>query len=985
VQVVCRKAELQIIDVELGALSEDDECMQALSFNAPTHMDITQAPLFRVYLGHSTVTETVYMLIQEHHLINDHIGLDIIVTEMAAIMRENIDSLPAPRQYREHIAYIQYLKEHNDTKGYFTQQLIDIEEGTFPFGLMDTQGDGLDVEEYSHNMSLTMSHDIRVLSRKLQVTPATVFHAAWAMVVARCSNKDDVVFGTVLSGRVQGGEDVGYIIGCLINTLPLRVNVREETAEQFVVQVHSKLQDLLEHEYGSLTEAQRYSGVPVGTPLFSALLNYRHAVGQDESDDFDGVEHIESKERTNLPFECAVDDLGVEDVFVLTAQTEGVSAERVVVYLHEATQQLLDAINQSSKVAVSALPVIPDSEYQRLLPVCDSVDYPSDQCIHGLFEAQAGLNPDNTAVICGDEQLNYRELNTKSNQLAHYLIAERGVGPDSLVGICLPRSLEMMVSLLGVLKAGGAYVPLDPDYPQERLDYMQSDAELTTVLTTNEFVEAGVIETKVSLCLDDEGLQSHLSETSTDNPSINVSPSNLAYVIYTSGSTGKPKGVLLEHLAVVNRIDWMHKQYGCSHDDRILQKTPFSFDVSVWELFWPMIAGAGLVFAEPGGHKEPDYLARLIQETGVTKLHFVPSMLSSMLAVEVLGECQGLKQVFCSGEALTAKQVSGFQQQCSHAELHNLYGPTEAAIDVSFWDCSEFKESSRIVPIGEPIQNTQLYVLGEQRTLVPQGVVGELYIGGVCLARGYLNRPELTAERFVANPFYNEATPVSSERLYRTGDLVRWLPDGQLEYIGRNDFQVKVRGFRIELGEIESALLSVTGVGESLVMANGEGDSMALVGYYRAEESVTPEEVKGQLRDRLPDYMVPSFLVRLDSFPLTPNGKIDRKALPEPDGSLLQSEYVAPQTDTEQKLCEIWSNILAVSVELISTSENFFTLGGDSLSAIKMISQVEQQFSIKITVALLFSIEDLADFARHIDILTIKVDVNEEDMEVFEL
>ncbi|MCJ8269726.1 MAG: amino acid adenylation domain-containing protein, partial [Psychrosphaera sp.] len=518
-------------------------------------------------------------------------------------------------------------------------------------------------------------------------------------------------------------------------------------------------------------------------------------------------------------------------------------------------------------------------------------------------EHQAELNPDQVAVVFDDQQpsslqLTYKQLNEKANQLAHYLQANHGVKPDTLVGLCVERSLEMVIGIMAILKAGGAYVPLDPGYPQDRLNYMFEDAGLDVVLTQTQLQQQLLSFNGTVLTLDGLGdTQAHFCTTSSKQNLVKVASSNLAYMIYTSGSTGKPKGVMVEHQALFNRIVWMHNKYGMNADDKVLQKTPYSFDVSVWEFVWTLGYGAQLVVAQPQGHTDPEYMCQLIQRHGITKTHFVPSMLGVILQVDVFKQSSSIEQIFCSGEALQQGHVLGFRAALPQAKLHNLYGPTEAAIDVSYWDCSG--DISRVVPIGKPIDNIQLIVLDRHLNMVPEGAVGELHIGGDGLARGYHNREELTAQTFIDNPFYDAAYPNSSKRLYKTGDLARWR-DGEIEYQGRTDHQVKIRGLRIELGEIEHVLGNLETVDSALVLAKELAGSMQLVAYVKSTDTVVEDDLvdyiaamKGQLAGVLPTHMVPGFIIVLELWPLTPNGKVDRKALPEPDGSALQGEYIA--------------------------------------------------------------------------------------------
>ncbi|KZN59780.1 non-ribosomal peptide synthetase, partial [Pseudoalteromonas luteoviolacea] len=514
------------------------------------------------------------------------------------------------------------------------------------------------------------------------------------------------------------------------------------------------------------------------------------------------------------------------------------------------------------------------------------------------FEQQVAQSPNNVAVVFEGEQLTYQQLNDKANQLAHYLREMHGVKPDTLVGLCVERSLEMVIGIFGILKAGGAYVPLDPSYPQERLAYMLEDAALDVVLSQNQVCTVLSEFNGSLLLLDGMGSESkhfcHRYSTAS-LPQNALTVSNLAYVIYTSGSTGKPKGVMVEHQALMNRIYWMQQQYQLTHEDSVLQKTPFSFDVSVWEFVWPMMAGASIVMAKPEGHKDAQYLAALINKEKVTTLHFVPSMFNAYLD-GVQKDSPSVRQIFCSGEALDCKAVYDYVTRFSQAKLHNLYGPTEAAIDVTAYDCAGLNSSS--VPIGAPIANTQIYILDPYNNPVAMGVPGELHIAGDGLARGYLNRPELTEEKFIINRF------APNTRMYKSGDLARWSNDGNIEYLGRIDSQVKIRGFRIELGEIENQLVKSELVDSALVMAKEVGGCQQLLGYVKPSMLISHAEyaeyvstVKSELNQYLPEFMVPSFLVVVEDWPVTPNGKVDRKALPIPDGSALQGAYEAPSTN----------------------------------------------------------------------------------------
>ncbi|HEX9939620.1 MAG TPA: amino acid adenylation domain-containing protein, partial [Longimicrobium sp.] len=547
----------------------------------------------------------------------------------------------------------------------------------------------------------------------------------------------------------------------------------------------------------SLALAQQMSGVPAPEPLFSALFNYRHAGGGGGKSSARGPRQaLHVMERSNYPLNLAVNDWG--DRFSLQVQAEAeVGAERVCALMHTALAGLVEALDKAPQRPLRNLEVLPEGERRQVLEAWNqtAAEVPADRCIHELFEVQAARTPGAVAVRFEEASLTYAELNARANQLAHHLRG-RGVGPEVRVGICLERSLEMVVSLLAVLKAGGAYVPLDPGLPAERLAYMLDDSAVPLVLVQAALRDTVPAREHVAVLAVD-ALAERLAAESAENPQSGAGPDSLAYVIYTSGSTGRPKGVMNQHRGVVNRLVWMQAQFRLGADDVVLQKTPFSFDVSVWEFFWPLQQGATLVMARPDGHRDPLYLQEVIEREGVTTLHFVPSMLQPFVETVEGGRCGSLRHVVCSGEALPAALVRRFHERfAGPVVLTNLYGPTEAAVDVSCWTCPR-EDAGGVVPIGRPVWNTRLYVLDAALEPAPIGTPGELYIGGVQVARGYLGRAAMTAERFVPDPFATER----GARLYRTGDRARWRADGAIEYLGRLDFQVKVRGFRIELGE----------------------------------------------------------------------------------------------------------------------------------------------------------------------------------------
>jgi amino acid adenylation domain-containing protein len=614
---------------------------------------------------------------------------------------------------------------------------------------------------------------------------------------------------------------------------------------------------------------------------------------------------------------------------------------------------LLERLSIDIDVEISRVSFLPDAEKTLILDVWNdtSVDYPSSTVVD-MFEAQAEKTPEAIAVEFGDRSLTYDGLNRVANQVARVLRGKQKDRAGPFVGVYMERSLEMVVALLAIVKAGYAYVPIDPDYPGERIRFMIEDSELPLILTQEPHRSAlRDVSAEIVVLSDLEARAEDAVNLARD-----LSPDSSVYMIYTSGSTGRPKGVINRHGALFNRLYWMQSMYGLTPDDRVLQKTPFSFDVSVWEFFWPLMFGARIVVAEPGGHRDADYLRRVIFEKRITTLHFVPSMLNVFLEEDDLAaSCVSLRRVFCSGEALPYKSVEGFFERLP-CELHNLYGPTEAAIDVSFWPCS-VDYPGKIVPIGKPIANVKLYVVDKHMQLQPIGVPGELCIGGVALASGYHNRNELTEKAFVGDPF----AEWPDTRLYRTGDLARYRPDGQIEYLGRIDTQIKLRGFRIELGEIEAEVKSLPSVREATVVLHETRTNRMLVAYVVASD-FDQRGAKELLRKSLPDFMVPQVFVELPRIPTNANGKLDRKALPDPFAGLQTDDAASPPTSTEEEiLIRIWRDVLGV--DRVGADSNFFRLGGDSISSVRIAARL-RELGYAMEVQDIFMEPTVCQFAR---------------------
>ncbi|MEX5528336.1 syringomycin E biosynthesis non-ribosomal peptide synthetase SyrE, partial [Pseudomonas syringae] len=969
VQVVLRQAELHVTELFLDpADGPVDEQLHQRFDRRHYRLDVRNAPLMRIVFSHDPVNDRWLAMLLSHHLVSDATSLSVVLHEIQAHLLGQGNDLGETVPYRNYVAQARLGVSEAQHEAFFRDMLGDIDEPTLPFGLQDEQDRGRNLEEASMTLAAELNLRLRAQARQAGVSVASLMHLAWARVLGNVSACEQVVFGTVLLGRMQAGDGADRALGMFINTLPLRVDIGATTVADGLKATHERLTALLGHEHAPLVLAQRCSGVAAPTPLFSALLNYRHNAVSDVSAEaasaWGGIESFGTEDHTNYPLTLNVDDLG--DAFTLTVQAvQQINAQRIGEYMQVALRSLVQALEHTPQAALNGLPILPDDERELLLAGFNDTahPYPRDVLIHQLIEQQAAQRPDACAVR-GDNGplLTYAELNQQANQLAHRLI-ELGVEPDTRVAVSLRRGAEMVVALLGILKAGGAYVPIDPDLPSARQAYMLEDSSPQAVLTTQDLSNNLPALDLPVLVLDSHDDSAQLARQPTGNPdakALGLQPNHLAYVLYTSGSTGTPKGVMNEHLGVVNRLLWARDAYQVNSQDRVLQKTPFGFDVSVWEFFLPLLAGAELVMARPGGHQDPEYLAQVMSDTGITLLHFVPSMLDVFLEHRSNRDFPQLRRVLCSGEALPRALQRRFEQHLKGVELHNLYGPTEAAIDVTAWECRP-TDPGESVPIGRPIANIQMHVLDALGQLQPMGVAGELHIGGIGVARGYLNQPQLSAERFIADPFSSDP----QARLYKTGDMGRWLANGALEYLGRNDFQVKIRGLRIEIGEIEAALAKHPAVHEAVVTAREDvpGDKR-LVAYYTliAEHaSVDINSLRGWLQEQLPAYMVPMAYVLLDSMPLTPNGKLDRKALPAPDGDALISRgYEAPQGEIEEQIAVIWQDLLGV--EQVGRHDHFFELGGHSLLAVSLIDRLRKQ-GLNLNVNTVFTAPSVREMA----------------------
>lgn len=972
VQVVCRSAVVPIIEAPAQPQGTDiAEYLMSLSQSPKYKIDPRAAPLIKLFITYNQDREQWVMLRVHHHLLEDHTADELMSDEICQILHGSEHRLPDVFPYRDLVAQQRLDNQQEKYQQFFTQQLAGLDAPSIPFGLASTSGNSA-INEHRLQVDQALAERVYQIAAKQRVSSASLFHLALALVIAKCCGHEDVVFGTVLFGRMSACDNAGSIVGPFINTLPLRVKLGSLSVAEALIDVYRSLAAITDYEQAPLTLAQSCSGLGAGGSLFSALINYRHLKikGREQVSihpmeaaiERMGLELLMFKERTNYPMQLSVDDLG--SGFMLEAQAQNpIDPERICNYVNTALMHIVAALETSPQGEVGMLEVVPATERQSILQAWNNTarDYQQPASLHQLIEQQVIKSPDNIALEYGDSVITYAELDTKANQLARYLV-EQGVRQETLVGIFAERSFEMVIALIAILKAGGAYVPLDPSYPSERLGHMLEDAQVELVLTQAN-LESQLPSTVKKYHLLDVSWADY-SSFSSERLGTEGSSSDLAYVIFTSGSTGRPKGAMNEHLGICNRLLWMQEAFALGDDDCVVQKTPFSFDVSVWEFFWPLMTGARLVIARPDGHRDAQYLADLIRAKNVTTLHFVPSMLRVFLELKNTEPFPSVKRVICSGEALPHELQERFFERFPDAELHNLYGPTEAAVDVTHWPC--VKGDDRLaVPIGKPIANTQMYILDQHLAPVPMGVAGDLYIGGVQVGRGYIGRGELTRERFIADPFSN----MDGARLYKTGDLARYLPDGNIEYLGRSDFQVKIRGQRIELGEIEAVLDQQEDVAQSVVVLkkSAVGDAM-LVAYVVADEALSVEKLKKSMLEQLPQHMVPMTYVVLKELPLTSSGKVDRKVLPAPElGNIVSAmnTYVGPRDDLEICLVNVWQKVLGV--ESVGIHDDFFDLGGHSLSLIRLVVEMKQAAGIDVDIGSVFQQPTIAGLVANLE------------------
>ncbi|WP_255284961.1 non-ribosomal peptide synthetase [Rhodococcus jostii] len=964
VQVVLGTVALPWREIDLRNLPEgsrDGEFERLLVEDQATHFDPATPPLIRFTLV--TIGQDRFeLVITNHHVLLDGWSMPLLAEELLALYVSGGDAAALPRAsgYRNFLVWLAE-RDRAESSRIWAQALGGVDEPTL-LAPVHPEGDTASGEEHvSVDLPADLAARLSVRAAELGVTLNTVVQGAWGILLGQLSARRDVVFGATVSGRPAGLPGVESMVGLFINTVPVRVqSTPGDTAAELLTRLQEQQATLFDHHYLGLTEILEAAGV---RDLFDTLVVFEsypidRAVSA-AAIPIDGmaVTGVRAIDASHYPMTLIA---RVDSQLRLTvAYLPNLFGAAAVETIARRVTRILQTVADDPQIVVDRIDIVEPGERRLVVDTWNDTAVPvPDVTLPDLFERQAAVTPEAVALTSGDEQLTYREVGERANRLARRLIAH-GVGPESLVGVAVRRSIDLVVGVYAVVTAGGAYVPIDPDYPSEHLRRMMESAAPVCVLTRSTDrvqIPGGVPVVEV------DGRQEPDVDSAPVRNEDRITPlrtGNTAYVIFTSGSTGRPKGVAVSHAAIVNQLLWMRDHFGFDHDEVVLQKTPATFDVSVWEMFLPLEVGARLVIAKAEGHRDATYLAEMIRSEKVTTGDFSPSMLTMVQERLEPADCDSLLRVFCGGENLLSSTAHHFMEHSGTA-VYNLYGPTETALQVTHHQCGPSDDTS--APIGAPVWNSQLFVLNAGLVPVPVGVVGELYIAGIQLARGYLGRTGLTAERFVACPF-----GVPGARMYRSGDLVRWTAEGELEFVGRTDQQVKVRGFRVEPAEIETALLTHPAVAQAVVVARatGNGSGTELIGYVvldidGADGARDPAaEVRRFVAGLLPDFMVPAVIIVVDQLPLTAHGKLNRKALPEPE--FIGGARRGPRSPVEETLVSLFEDVL--DVPQMGIDDSFFDLGGHSLSATRLVSRIRSELGVEVPIRAVFESSTVAELA----------------------
>ncbi|MGH1396829.1 MAG: non-ribosomal peptide synthetase [Trichormus sp.] len=970
--------EIDIPVIDLSSLESKERDVQVaklLKQEVEQPFDLEHGPLFRSKIIKLHQQEYLVTL-TAHHIICDGWSWGVLMPDlgqMYSALKQGIRAnLEPPEKFSEY-AILEESEEQSleaiATEQYWLEQFSDsVPIVDFPTDRPRPPLRTFNAAREDWQINSELVTKIKQLGTKFGCSFMTTILAGFEVWLHRLTGQNDLVVGIAAAGQAASGQY--NLVGHCVNLLPLRTQINNaQTFSEYLQARRSTILDGYDHQqftFGSLVKKLSLPRDSSRIPLVPITFNIDQGLDSDQLP-FLGLEvEFFSNPRSFENFELFINATELRGQLTLECQynTNLFDADTIRRRMAEFETLLLGIVANPDQT-IAKLPILPAVE-QQLLATWNQTqtDYPQDKCIHQLFEEQVERTPDAIALVFQEQQLTYRQLNSRANQLAQYL-RNLGIGADALVGICVDRSFEMVVGLLGILKAGGAYVPLDPGYPQERLQFMLADTDIKLLLTQKQLVEKLPTHTASVICLDTDW--DSISQNTIDNPNTSVKPDNLAYVMYTSGSTGQPKGVSVIHQGVVRLVKETN-YVNLTDEEVFLQISPISFDASTFEIWGCLLNGAKLVIFPP--HTPSlDELGQIIQQYNVTTL-WLTAGLFHLIVDEKIDALKPLRQLLAGGDVLSVSHVQKFLSTVENCKLINGYGPTEST---TFTCCYEIKaplKPGASIPIGQPIANTQVYILDSHLQPVPIGITGELYIGGDGLAREYFQRPDLTAERFIPHPF--SLDPES--RLYKSGDLARYLPDGNIEYLGRIDNQVKVSGFRIELGEIETALLQYPTVKEAVAIVREDtpGEKL-LVSYFVPEtgEDNVPviSELRQFLKQKLPDYMVPKVLMALETMPLNANGKVDRRGLPKPDADRpeLAANYVAPRTPIEQTIADVWTEVL--KVKRVGIYDNFFELGGYSLVGIQVVSRLRQALEVEILMSNLFELPTVAELAQRVETL----------------
>jgi amino acid adenylation domain-containing protein len=977
VQVIAVSGSLELPTIDLRDMPVPERVSETLCLardEAQRPFDLASGPLIRAKLLRLSTDEHVLVLVM-HHIITDAWSMSVLFEEIGRLYSACAAGLPSPLPNLP-IQYGDFARWQRESLtgdvldrqlAYWRQQLSGVD------AVLELPTDrARPVIRTARGaiqklvLSSALSERLKAVGREANVTLFMTLLAAFQTLLWRYTGRDDLVIGSPVAGRSE--VELESLIGFFVNTLVIRTNLTgNPTFRELLGRVREVALEAYAYQEAPFEKVVEALQVPRSlhyTPLFQVMFMLQNTPRQRLELPGLTLEELEFDSGTamfDLTVEMAEVDDGLSCAFEYSTDLfEPATVTRMLGHF----QALLEGIIADPGQRLSALPLMGVSERHQLLVEWNDTAavYPHDQCIHALFEAQAARTPEAVALIYRDRRMTYRELNARANQLAYHL-RKRGVGRGVLVGICIERSIEAVVGLLGILKAGGAYVPMDPAYPQQRLAFMLEDSRAPVLLTMQRLLHCVPRCAAETVCLDTDW--ESMAQESAANPDSGVHPHDLAYVMYTSGSTGTPKGVLAPHCASVNRFFWMWNHWRFAPGEICCQKTALSFVDSIWEIFGPLLQGVPNVIMPDAELEDPHRMVQALAANRVTRIVLVPSLLRLLLdsVADLQTRLPDLKLWITSGEAIMPELARRFEAELPGATLMNLYGSSEVAADVTWYVIRNSRSLARI-PIGRPIANTQIYVLDGTLNPVPIGVAGEIHVGGHSLAQGYLNNSELTSQKFIPNPFSRDP----EARLYRTGDLGRFLPDGNVEFLGRVDNQVKLRGIRIELGEIETVLSTHPSIQAAVVTVSGTGGAERLIGYVVPSDTAPePNDLRAFVRARLPDHMVPASFMVLDTLPLLPNGKVDQHALLAPDQARwgINREPIAPRNPTEEKLAGIIGEVL--NIGRISVHDNFFDLGGHSLLGIQVVARVRKVFQVELPLRSLFEEPTVAGLSLEIE------------------